>query len=289
MKPAITLLILIALISAYVVRAAVKAAEMERDCFGSSKVFGDDDDDDPDMANLERLEAKFNDDMKLYSISGCKNSISSQLQNLQFTLIETSGHNQEQLQLHTVGPKDADLPLTSTCSSFILDSDEYVTLMEIRYRSNEIVFAAFLTSKGNFQRWGASNTGSLQSWSFSSENELVGIFGNAKDEAIASLGAIVFKSEECAAGLPTEIDEEEEEVDSTPISDLIRDIQDDWNKDKKPWLVGIMIGVGVILLTIILFCIVCNKTTSKKAKTAADLKFWEKKPVDLEKAGGNRT
>lgn len=146
------------------------------------------------------------------------------------------------------------------------------------------------TNKDNSQKWGSAGN-QKKSWLFSDENELVGLYGQNKDDIIESLGVIVFKAVKCAGGLPiddtpAETNGEEERADSegkdeseeaTEESEQFSFFDDFGNNfdglnrdidgpDSNPLLVGLLMVIGVVVVAAVLCPIVYCCAPSCKSK-----------------------
>ena len=225
--------------------------------------------------------------MKLHRISGCQTGFTQQIQNLEFTLTNTAFEN-VYLELEIVGPRTGELPPSSECSSYELDEDEFVSSMTIVSTPNYIESIGVITNKG-YKNWGEQLAGTITTWDFDSSNELVGIYGQGINEALASFGVIVFKSELCADGFLSETDNtgssENNQIEFEMFhtsGGLNREIS---GSDRNPILVGIFMIGGVVLLSIILGVIVCCQSKNKKEKSKPNEKF-EAPEDDKEKQGG---
>ena len=75
-----------------------------------------------------------------------------------------------------------------------LKSDEFVNVFEVSY-SSDLIFNSFaiLTSGGKVERWG-SQRGSIKTWNFSEEAELIGLFGTQNGSYVNNLGVIVYNA-----------------------------------------------------------------------------------------------
>ena len=75
-----------------------------------------------------------------------------------------------------------------------LKPDEFVNVFEVSY-SSDTVFNSFaiLTSGGKVERWG-SQIGTIKTWTFSEEVELIGLFGTQSNNYVNNLGVIVYKA-----------------------------------------------------------------------------------------------
>ena len=85
--------------------------------------------------------------------------------------------------------------------------------MEVSYTGRYIEYAGFLTSFGASRGWGQIQDGTKKSWTFSSDAELVGTYGDARDDAptIGTLGVIVYKPQKCVDGVLVETDTDPED------------------------------------------------------------------------------
>ena len=111
------------------------------------------------------------------------------------------------------------------------EDDEFIKTLEVSYQPTVVNSVAVVTDKGNFKRWGINN-GEIKTWNFSSEYELIGLFGNETPLfGIASLGIIVFKPEICRE----EVDQEEKKPAEEPVDDQssreVDRIEDDPSSD----------------------------------------------------------
>ena len=106
-------------------------AQVHEACFGGSNSVGRDNQSE-ENTYLEQLMAEFDSEMRLTTIKGCESALSSQIQNLQFTLTSQF----DSLQLQVVGPERIDLPMNTKCTFLSLKEDEYIRKMEVGYTNS---------------------------------------------------------------------------------------------------------------------------------------------------------
>ena len=80
------------------------------------------------------------------------------------------------------------------CTTFEIESDEYVSHVKVDYFRDKIrSMKVILNSRRQYQ-WGQSKRDLSKSWMFNSEFMLTGIYGSFETTALQSLGFIIYKA-----------------------------------------------------------------------------------------------
>ena len=191
--------------------------------------------------------------MKLQSITGCENS-SNRFTGISFTLRNVT----DELILQEFGRKEG------FCSILTLSSQEYVESITVTFTNQRIEYISIVLNSASNQFWGTKSSLTFQkNWSFSSEFELIGLYGTDSPYFINSLGVIVFKADRCPDGIlqPNSSDQEGEDGNSEYVT-VEPFSNEQFVSIKVEIVIAAVLGINLITICIIIFFL--NKQRSRR-------------------------
>ena len=129
--------------------------------------------------------------MRLRQVWGCHDA-SNRFTGLSMRLRDINVY--KELILTTVGS------LTDTCDTFVLGLDDFVNSMEVGWDAKGLTSVAMSTNAGIIATFGEkrlTNTAFIDRFTFSEENQLVGLYGSSSKNGLVvnNIGAIIYSPE----------------------------------------------------------------------------------------------